>query len=392
MELVKKREDCCGCRTCEKVCPKGAIHMEEDACGFLYPKIDPEKCVDCGLCLKKCAFQSGHEKRKEYEPFYAYGVRHRVEQVFMDSRSGGAFTALSDHILERSGAVYGAGFDEKEGPFYVRHKGAETKEGRDGFRGSKYVQSDLGDVFPEVKERLENGQPVLFTGTGCQIGALYAYLDRQYDHLYTMDLICHGVPSPKTWKDFLHMREGEIGGKVERAEFRNKKDHGWKAHKESVVIGGKRYDSRIYTRLFYGSDIRHSCLQCPYANKDRVGDITLADFWGHEKAMPGIWDDDRGISLVLVNTSQGMRLWEMAKDSVDFVEVTGYPFRHRRMREAMKKPEDYDMFWEDYENKGFVYCAEKYAGHKKKKKGVSQSGAEQGHLIRRAVRRLFTKR
>lgn len=366
--------------------------MEEDACGFLYPRIDPEKCIDCGLCLKKCAFQSGYEKRKEFEPFYAYGVRHSEEQVFMESRSGGAFTALSDHILENAGAVYGAGFDEKEGPFYVRHKGAETKEGRDGFRGSKYVQSDLGDVFPEVKERLDKGQAVLFTGTGCQIGALYAYLDKKYDRLYTMDLICHGVPSPRTWKDFLHMREEEVGGRVERAEFRNKKDHGWKAHKESVVIGGKRYDSRIYTKLFYGSDIRHSCMQCPYANKDRVGDITLADFWGHEKAMPGIWDDDKGISLVLVNTSQGMRLWEMARDSVDFVEVTGYPFRHRRMREAMKKPEDYDRFWEDYEKKGFVYCAEKYAGHRKKKKGVSQSGAGQGHLIKRVVRRLFTTR
>lgn len=367
MDLVREKGDCCGCRTCEKVCPEGAVTMEEDACGFLYPKIDPERCIDCGLCLKKCAFQSGHQKRKEFEPFYAYGARHKDEKVYMESRSGGAFTALSDQILARSGAVYGAAFDTEKGAFYVRHQGTETQEGRDRFRGSKYVQSDLGDVFPEIKKRLDDGQTVLFTGTGCQVGALYAYLPKEYGTLYTIDLVCYGVPSPKLWADFLRMREREKKGRVESADFRDKKKCGWKAHRETVVINGKHYTTRIHTKLFYGDDIRPSCFKCIYANKERVGDITLADFWGHEKVIPDMWDDDKGVSLVLVNTSRGKELWEASKDEVEHVDVTGHPFRHSRMRAPMKKKESYDAFWEDYEREGFVYCAQKYADHKKYK-------------------------
>lgn len=364
MDLIKKKENCCGCRTCEKVCPKDAIQMKADECGFLYPEIDSEKCVDCGLCLKKCAFQSGYKKRKEFEPYYAYGVRHKDERALMNSRSGGAFTAISNSVLREHGIVYGAGFDQERQPYYIKHMGATTKEERNKLRGSKYVQSDLNDVFPEIKEKLEQGQTVLFSGTGCQVGALYAYLPKEYENLYTIDIICHGVPSPKLWEDFLHMREKEKGGKAERAAFRNKKRYGWKAHKETVVIGGQPYTSRIYTRLFYGCNIRPSCLNCAYANTNRPADITLADFWGHEKAMPDVWDDDKGISLVLINNSHGMQLWENSRNEVDEVEVTGYPFRHRRLHAPMEKPKNYDQFWKDYAKKGFEYCSEKYSNHK----------------------------
>ena len=364
MDLVKKKKDCCGCRTCENVCPEDAIQMEADACGFLYPKIDLEKCVDCGLCLKKCAFQSGCQKRREFEPSYAYGVRHKKEQVYMNSRSGGAFTALSNYVLGKSGVVYGAGFDSERQPFYVKHMGAVTKKERNRQRGSKYVQSDLSSVFSELKEKLDQGQTVLFSGTGCQVGALYAYLPKEYENLYTVDIICHGVASPKVWEDFLHMREAEKGGKAERANFRNKKKYGWKAHKETVVIDGKPYTSRIYARLFRRHIIRESCFQCIYANKERTGDVTIGDFWEHEKAIPDIWNDDKGISLVLVNNSHGRKLWEGCRHEVDEVEVTGYEFQHGRLCRPVEPPEDYAQFWEDYKREGFVYCAEKYSGHK----------------------------
>lgn len=399
MELVKRKGDCCGCRTCEQVCPQRAIHMEEDDCGFWYPRIDAEKCVDCGLCVEKCAFQSGYKKRKTFDPYYGYGVRHKKEEVYMNSRSGGAFTALSDYVLGQSGVIYGVGFDPEKGSYYVRHISATTKEQRDQMRGSKYVQSDLDHVFSELKKKLDKGQTVLFSGTGCQVGALYAFLPREYENLYTLDIVCHGVASPRLWTDFLHMREEEKGGKVERADFRNKKKCGWKAHKETVVIGGKPYTSRIYAKLFAGCIIRESCFNCAYANKDRTGDITLADFWGHEKAMPGIWDDDKGISLVLVNNPQGMKLWNAAKEDVDFVDVTGYPFRHSRMKTPLKRPESYEEFWEDYKKEGFAHCAEKYAGYKMKKscppKETTQAGylpeKKRGSILVRLLRKLSGK-
>lgn len=361
MELVQQKELCCGCRTCEHVCPKKAIHMEPDECGFLYPVIDQDKCVNCGLCLKKCAFQSGYKNRKEYEPFYGYGARHKSEEGYMKSRSGGAFVALSDWILAHDGSVFGAGYDEKEKFYKVVHKEATTTEQRDEFRCSKYVQSDLCDVFPRIKEALEQGRKVLFSGTGCQVGALYSYLPKEYDNLYTIDIVCHGVPSPKMWKDFLKMREKELHGKAEVVQFRDKKNFGWTPHYETVQVKGKEYSSRIYGKLFSMGYYRPSCFECVYTNKNRPGDITIADFWGHEKAIPDQWDDEKGISLVLVNNSHGMEWWNAAKDELDYVDCTGYPFRHTNMKRPTTKPASYDAFWKEYHENGFEAVVKRYA-------------------------------
>lgn len=382
MELVKKKEDCCGCRTCEKVCPKEAITMEEDACGFLYPVIDESKCVNCGLCLKRCAFQKGYKKRKKYKQSYAYGARHRKEMVYEKSRSGGVFVAMSTWIMEREGVVYGAGYDEELGYFKVKHKRATTKRSRNEFCGSKYVQSDLADTFPQVKEDLEAGKLVLFSGTGCQIGALYSYLNnKKYKNLFTIDIVCHGVPSPAIWRDYLHMREEEYNRKIKGVNFRNKEKFGWKEHRETIVVGKREIDSRVYTNLFYKELIsRPSCYQCIYANQNRVGDITIADFWGHEDAVPGKWEDDKGVSLVLVNNPHGMELWESMRKRLDWVECTGYPFRHKNLASPTEKSERYDEFWKDYVENGFDYCVLKYVGHKKripKSKRLEQEAGEQ---------------
>ena len=155
-----------------------------------------------------------------------------------------------------------------------------------------------------------------------------------------------------------------------------------------MVIDGKPYTTRIFAKLFGGKWIRPSCFSCIYTNKERVGDITLADFWGHEDAIPGMWDDDKGISLILVNTSRGRELWEAAKDEVDYVDVTTYPFRHSRMRTPTKKPDTYDAFWMDYEKEGFAFCAEKYAGHKMKARGGGGPEREEG-LARKFIKRLL---
>ena len=338
--------------------------MAEDECGFLYPHIDEKKCVDCGLCLKHCAFQNGYAARKEFDPPYGFGVRHKNADVMRDSRSGGAFTALSDVILAAGGVIYGAGYDEKEGFFKVTHKRAETVRERNEFRGSKYVQSDLGNVFVQLKQDLEAGKQVLFSGTGCQVGALYAYLPREYDNLLTIDIVCHGVPSPRFWRDFLKVRQREEHGRVTGVDFRDKTKFGWKAHRETVYIDGKDYSSRVYTKVFYlDTAARPSCFACIYANKNRVGDITIADFWGHEQALPGYCTDNKGISLVMINTAAGLDRWQKACADVEYVECTGYPYRHTNMKRPTLRPDNYDEFWSDYNRFGIELVLKKYAGY-----------------------------
>ena len=292
----------------------------------------------------------------------------------MHSRSGGAFVAISSLILEQKGAVYGAGYSQENDFHRIIHKRATTKHARNEFCGSKYVQSDLADTFPSIKSDLESGLPVLFSGTGCQVGALHTYLGKEYDNLYTIDIVCHGAPSPKIWSDYLDMREKEYQGKVTGVNFRNKKTHGWKKHRELIKIGDQKIDSRVYTNLFYKELVsRPSCYQCIYANTNRPGDITIADFWGHEKAIPDKWDDDKGISLVLVNTKQGMHIWEKAREQMEWVDCTGYPFRHQNMKRPTKKSELYDAFWSDYTSNGFEYCVKKYLNYTPKTPSETQA-------------------
>lgn len=364
MELFKDKEHCCGCRVCEQICPQSAITMQMDECGFLYPMIDSQKCIDCGLCLKKCSFQNGYKKRKEFEPARSYAARHKEMGTMMKSRSGGAFTAVSDQILMSGGVVYGAGYDSEDRLFRVIHKRAETQEQRNEFRGSKYVQSDLGDVFCQIKKDLAAGKSVLFSGTGCQVGALHTYLGKEYDQLLTVDIVCHGVPSPKIWEDFLKMREQENGGIITSVDFRDKVHYGWKAHRETVWVNEKRISSRLYSKLFY-LDVatRPSCFRCIYANKNRPGDITIADFWGHEDAVPGFNADNKGVSLVMVNTQKGYDIWEKAEKDMEIIDCTGYPFRHTNMKRPTKRPDNYEEFWEDYQQFGFDFVIKKYCDY-----------------------------
>lgn len=361
MELFKEKGDCCGCSACMNVCGKHAIHMRSDEEGFLYPEIEESLCVSCEKCKEVCAFQNGYRTKDHFVPSLGFAVKHKEEEIREQSRSGGMFTALTDYILEKGGAVYGAGFGEH---FSVQHKRAVTKEERDEFRGSKYVQSNMGDCFPKVRQDLEEGRKVLFSGTACQVAGLKRYLGKWYHNLFTVDIVCHGTPSPKIWEDFLRMREKELGSPVTAVNFRDKEKYGWAAHYESVVAGGKKYYSRIYTKLFYQNAVlRPACYECRYTNKRRPGDITLADFWGHEKAVPGFHEDDRGVSLVLVNSKRGKQLFDVVKKKLYCLETTGYPYRHTNMKRPSDCPEFREQFWEEYKTYGFAYISEHYAGH-----------------------------
>ena len=231
MIKVESPRDCCGCTACASICAHNAITMEPDALGFLYPKVDESKCVECGLCEKVCQFNDHYDRSLNLPRPIACAARHKDMDEVMKSRSGAAFVAISDYILEQGGVVYGAGYKDH---FRVAHKRAATKEERDEFRGSKYVQSDLTGVFRQVKEDLKNGLTVLFSGTPCQTSGLNAYVGRKLrENLYLVDIVCHGVPGPYIWRDYLAYLEKKHASKITYVNFRDKELYGWKAHEET---------------------------------------------------------------------------------------------------------------------------------------------------------------
>lgn len=364
MILFDDKSKCCGCTACMSTCPRKAISMQPDEEGFLYPHIDETLCVNCGLCKKVCSFQNGYDKKQSAKVPTGYAVKHKDDVVRMASRSGGMFTPLSDFIFKKyGGTVYGAGYGEH---FKVEHKPATTPEERNEFRGSKYVQSDLGNCFREIKQKLRSGERVLFAGTACQTAALRRYCGKKLrKRLYLIDIVCHGVPSNQMWQEFLKLKEQEWGGEIESVDFRNKKDYGWKDHFETLVINGEAHSSKLYKTLYFSDFmLRPSCYNCIYTNMRRPSDITLADFWGHERAVPGFHEDDKGCSLVLGNTERGMIWIKKVLKKVDWVDVTGYKYRHIPLHRPPERPEERAEFWKDYHEKGFRYVAEKYTSYK----------------------------
>lgn len=236
MIIIKDQADCCGCTACASVCNHDAITMEPDALGFLYPKVDESKCVECGLCEKVCAFNDNYDKSLNLPKPDAYAARHKDMDEVMKSRSGAAFVAISDYILEQGGVVYGAGYKDH---FRVTHKRATTKEERDEFRGSKYVQSDLTGVFRMVKQDLKNGLTVLFSGTPCQTSGLNSYVGKKLrENLVLIDIVCHGVPSPYIWRDYIDYLEKKQSDIIKIVNFRDKEKYGWKAHHETFIFRG----------------------------------------------------------------------------------------------------------------------------------------------------------
>lgn len=209
-----------------------------------------------------------------------YAVQHKSETVRAASKSGGIFTAVSDWILTQNGIVYGCALHER---FRAVHIRALNAEDRDRMRGSKYIQSKLGDTYENVKNDLIDGRVVLFTGTSCQVAGLKQYLGKEYENLLCVDIVCHGVPSPKVWDEYLRWQEEKNKTKVMKVDFRNKTDFGWRAHKETLTFeNGKNISSKVFTTLFYGHSIlRPSCYECPYKSVMHPGDVTIVDYWGN---------------------------------------------------------------------------------------------------------------
>lgn len=356
--LYNDKKECCGCTACKSICANNAIEMEQDEEGFLYPNISEKLCISCGLCKKVCAFKNGYERALNIPD--AYAVKHKDMNVRLNSRSGGMFTAITDFVLNFSGVVYGAGYRQH---FVVCHKRATNKAERDEFRGSKYVQSELSNTYKQVKKDLEKNNWVLFSGTPCQTAGLSTYLNEaktNKGNLIICDIICHGTPTPKAWMDYIAMMEKRHKGEITKVDFRNKKLFGWKAHRETFEIKGKTYNYNTYATLFYKHDIlRPACFNCKYTNINRPSDITLADFWGVDYFVPK-FNDNKGISLVLINNEKGRWLFNNVKDQLEYKKCPATNLEHPNLKKPTECPISREQFWKDYRFFGFEYIARKY--------------------------------
>lgn len=324
MIQLNEKKDCCGCYACATICPQHCITMDEDHEGFRYPIIDKDSCTDCGLCNKVCPVINRF-KKAEFET-KVFACQNKNEQIRLDSSSGGIFSLLAENTIQKNGVVFGARFDND---FSVIHDFTESIDGLEAYRGSKYVQSLIGDNYKKAEQFLKQGRKVLFTGTSCQIAGLKHYLRKEYMNLLNVDIVCHGVPSPKVFRYYLEELNFQQDGKLEKIQFRDKTD-GWKkfsfatrrtAGKNSILFR-QTLDKNDFMRGFLQNlYLRPSCHACPSKNFTSGSEITIADYWGIENAHPE-FDDDKGCSLVLCNNTNGYKIFMDTKQEMKVIETS----------------------------------------------------------------------
>lgn len=352
---------CNGCSTCAWLCPVHAITMTESPEGFKYPQIDKNKCIDCHLCEKRCPVL--HSVTLNDCDIAAYACINTDEYIRKESSSGGVFSLCAEYIINAGGVVFGARFDES---FSVVHGFVRTVDELSAFRGSKYVQSDIGNVYTECKVFLDSGLPVLFTGTPCQIAGLKAYLNKEYENLYLIDVICHGVPSPLLWKKYFSYRTGQENSPVQKISFR-RKDFGWKRYSVAFTYKNtaeyrETLDRDFYMQLFLRNVcLRESCYSCSFKTEHRCSDLTIADFWGVDKVCPEMFDD-KGTSLVLVQSAKGKRLLKTIKFGLKIKEVsmTESSRFNPALTQSMQRSRLRSTFFHDLETKPMTFVFKKY--------------------------------
>lgn len=358
--MIVASKQCSGCYACVSACPQSCIKMKIDNEGFWYPEVLSDSCIDCGVCERVCPTK--HKQAQIREPA-AFAILNKDENVRSRSSSGGVFTVLAEHIIESGGVVFGAGFDEG---FNVVHSFAEQKSDIRQFRGSKYVQSRIGQSYIKARQFLKSGRPVLFSGTPCQIAGLKSYLGHEYDNLFTVDLICHGVPSPKAWNKYLKHNEQRAGAPVADVNFRSKQQ-GWKKFEMALSFGNKMVynktlDKDEYLRAFLQNvTLRPSCYECNFKTLGRASDLTLADFWGVDTVMPEL-ADDKGVSLVFVHSDKGKNLLDSISDKIVWQQADlkkAIAFNSAAVK-PVEKHSARDLFFKDLDNMPFDALVNKY--------------------------------
>ncbi len=358
-----KEENCYGCTACSVICSHNAIQMISSKKGFYIPKLNSEKCINCGMCLKCCpACQKKGINNNISKEIKSYALRHKSDNVRFLSSSGGAFSAIVETFLEREDCVvYGAAF-HKGKVCHLRVAPSNIQE----LRKSKYVQSDLGRIFFNIREDLKNGLTVIFCGTPCQVDGLNLFLeiskvDRK--NLLVLDFVCHGTLSPLLFNKYLRYCEKKKHERIVDHCFRSKKEGWHKYIAENVFASGKvdskSFTSQLFTALFYTNySFKESCYNCKFTSIKRMSDITLADFWGIEKHLPEL-DDNKGISFVMANTAKGNMVLQNLQ-SVDLIEVPLNYTDQPHLNHPVSRPKDNDEFWEYFNKHGFKKMAVKY--------------------------------
>lgn len=349
MIIIKSKYDCCGCGACAQRCPHNAIELTQDNEGFLYPQIDESICTDCGLCERVCPIIN---QELPSEPIKTFAAKNNDENIRQQSSSGGIFTLLATKVINNGGGVFGATFNAK---WEVEHDYTDTIEGLAKFRGSKYVQSKIGNNYILAEEYLKDDKQVLFSGTPCQIAGLKRFLRKEYENLICVDIICHGVPSPFIWQKYLEQYNPT---ELSSISFRDK-TNSWKRYEvvirqEKKTIIREDIGKNIYMRLFL-SDLclRPSCSNCNSKSGKSKSDITIADFWGIQHLYPD-FDDDKGCNLVLINSEKGLNLFnELECDKIETDYNTAIKYNPSYFK-SVTEPKYRKYFFDNFDKFGFA--------------------------------------
>lgn len=340
MIRVSDKQKCTGCTACMAACPAQCIIMRRDRQGFEYPMANPDLCLNCGKCEKVCPVLNPLETASVRS---SYAVR--VSEYVAESSSGGVFPALAKNVIANGGVVFGAVLNPD---MTVGHAEAEDMAGVEAMRGSKYAQSDMYDSYSEARQYLEDGRSVMFTGTPCQVAGLNSFLGKSYDNLLTVEMVCHGAPSPGLWEKYVQTLGQKYGSTITDVKFRDK-SHGWRHYGFTVTAGNDRisvpYKEDPYMMLFLQDmTLRPSCYNCPAKCGKSQADITLADLWNVAEVASHL-DDDKGVSLVLTNSSNGEAALKAACGSLESVDFAVASLKNAGFHDEVKVPERRDEFF-----------------------------------------------
>lgn len=367
---VSDKSQCCGCWACENICPKKCITMKEDHEGFRYPKIDEDSCINCGLCERVCPIKL--PKQNDAIPL-SYVIQHKNSQVLRTSTSGGFFTSIAKYAIEKGGVVFGAAFDVN---MELRHSYSETLEGCKKFRGSKYVQSLIGDTYKQAKRFLDAGRMVVFSGTPCQIAGLYGFLkERIYENLITVDLVCHGVPSPLLFRKYISFYEKKGKSKIINYLSRDKY-YGYDYSTATIFFDNKKkqyhkgMEADIMLRLYFKNICsRPSCYNCHFKTLNRVSDFTIFDCWNAQSVSKKF--SRNGATNVFIHTPKGQLVFDKIKEDFLFassqinfiIEHDGLMIKH-----FVPVNSERDEFFNDLNKQDIKYIENKYLNNSNLKK------------------------